>query len=358
MARKALLAAALLCLALFGLCAPAGADWKQDIRNKLGATPDYEAARQLLVDAWPNIADDDRASAALLLAYVFSRLGKPEDEWTWIESYFETYGERQNLYTFLDDWSHQAVMSYMTGWAVRYPRVVDIAFAAAPNAPASSPPRELAMGVDMAREAYFKVSDDRGPLVGGLFHKGWNVLAIKTPSFEQAGTIVYNMDLKAGTISVRKKIRLDVDLMEEEPPTAVPSDQQPPAGKGAASAGEPDLKTRGYTLSLYLDDQLILSGTKFPTRTADYHINLPPLFPDGYKPWLPPNRQTSMVTNSTSILSAIGLIADLIKGILSKKKKQPALLKIPKTRERSFAFLRYDKAGRSREVRVRLTLQY
>lgn len=358
MTKNAPFGAALLCLAVFGLCAPAGADWKLDIRSKLGATPDYEAARQLLLDAWPNVAADDRGSASLLLAYVFARLGKPDDEWTWIESYFETYGESQVLHTFLDDRSHQAVMEYLTGWTVRYPRVLDIAFAAAPNSQAASPPRELSLGVEMAREAYFKLGDDRGPLVGGFFHKGWNVLSFRTPSLEQAGTVVYNLDLKAGAVSVRKKIRLDVDLMEEDLPAIVPADRHPAPEGGAVPAETAGLKSRGFTLSLFWDDQLILSGTKFPTRTADFHINLPPPYPDGYKPWMPPDRQNMMPTNSAPIFSAIGIIANLIKDLLTKKKKEPAVLKIPKTRERSFGYLRHDKAGKVREVRVRLTIQY
>ena len=62
--------------------------------------------------------------------------------------------------------------------------------------------------------------------------------------------------------------------------------------------------------------------------------------------------------NSASILDAVGVIANLIKNLLAKKKKEPAVVKIPKTKERSFAFLRYDKDGRPHEVRVRLTLQY
>jgi hypothetical protein len=358
MARRASWTAALLAVAVCALGASARADWKQDVRAKLGPTPDYEAARQILLDAWPNAADEDRGSAALLLAYVSARQKKPEDEWSWIETFFETCGEKENLFTILDDWTHQAVMSYLTSWSVRYPRVLDIAFAAAPNAPAASPPRELALGVDMGREAYFKVADDRGPLIGGRFHKGWNVLSLATPSLEEAGTIVYTLDLKAGDVSIRKKIRLDVDLKEENVAPAVPSDQTPAAGAGAASNDAAELRNRGYTLSLYLEDQLILSGTKFPTRTADFHINLPPPFPDGYKPWLPPNRQNPTLMNSASILDAVGVIANLIKSLLAKKKKEPAVVKIPKTKERSFAFLRYDKDGRAHEVRVRLTLQY
>jgi len=353
MADKKVTVAALLALALLALPAAARADWKQDIRAKLGAQPDYAEARRILLEAWPAAAEEDRGSASLLIAYVSARLGNLAEEWTWLVSFFETYGGRHDLHLILDDLSHQAVMSYLTGWTVRYPRVLDVSFAAAPDAPSASPPRELALGVDMARDALFKLGDDRGTILGGAFHKGWNVLTFRTPPLEEAGTTVYNLDLKAGSLTVRKTIRLDVDLMEEEPATPLPSDQH-----AAGSAGADGLKGRGYTLSLYLDDEIILSGTKFPTRTADYHINLPPLFPDGYKPWLPPDRQSSIVTNSGSILNALGAIAGLIKDLLAKKKKEPSFLKIPKTKERSFTYLRFGPDGRTREVRARLTLKY
>jgi hypothetical protein len=347
-------AAALLACAVLAVSIPARADWKDDVRSKLGARPDYAAARQILLDAWPSIAEDDRGSASLLRAYVSGRLADPADEWTWLVSFFETYGGRHALHLVLDDLSHQAVMGYLTQWSVRYPRVLDIAFAAAPDTRSASPPRELALGVDMARDALYKLGDDRGPILGGAFHRGWNILSFRTPSLEEAGTTVYTLDLKAGPLSVRKTIRLDIDLAEEAPATPLPSDQHPAAGADAASA----LANRGYTLSLYLDDELILSGTKFPARTADYHINLPPLFPDGYKPWLPPDRQSSIVTNSGSILTALGAIAGVIKDLLAKRKKEPSFLKIPKTKERSFSYLRFGPDGRVREVRVRLTLKY
>ncbi|MBN2206966.1 MAG: hypothetical protein JW742_06160, partial [Candidatus Aminicenantes bacterium] len=155
-------------------------------------------------------------------------------------------------------------------------------------------------------------------------------------------------------LTVRKTIRLDVDLMEEVPAVPLLSDRPPAAGDDPAA----DLRTRGYRLSLFLDDDLILSGTKFPPRSADYHIDLPPLFPDGYKPWLPPDRQSSVVTNSGSILDALGAIAGVIKDLLAKRKKEPSFLKIPKTKERAFSYLRFGPDGRTREVRVRLRLQY
>lgn len=346
--------AALIALALLAAALLPAADWKEGVRAALGARPDYAGARALLDEAWPGIAAEDRGSASLLRAYVAARLNDPAEEWTWLVAHFEAYGGRHELHLILGDVAHQAVMGYLTSWASRYPRVLDIAFAAAPDGPSASPPRELALGVDMARDALFKLGDDRGPVQGGAFHKGWNVLTFPTPPLDEAGTTVYTLDLKSGPLAVRKTIRLDVDLMEEVPAVPAPSDQHPAAGE-APSGG---LGTRGYTLSLYLDDELILSGTKFPPRPADYHINLPPLFPDGYKPWLPPDRQSSVVTNSGSVLDALGAIAGVIKDLLAKRKKEPSFLKIPKTKERSFTSLRFAPDGRTREVRIRLRLQY
>ena len=94
-------------------------------------------------------------------------------------------------------------------------------------------------------------------------------------------------------------------------------------------------------------------------KAANFHINLPPPYPDGYKPWLPSDQQIMRPLISASILDPIGLglAANLIQDLLKKRKSEASGPRIQKSWERSFVYLRYDSSS-PLKVQVRLTLRY
>ena len=61
-----------------------------------------------------------------------------------------------------------------------------------------NPPAKLVIGVDMERDAYYKLSDRENTIKGGLFKRGINIISIEADDlFQKSGSHIYFLDFKA-----------------------------------------------------------------------------------------------------------------------------------------------------------------
>ena len=205
-----------------------------------------------------------------------------------------------------------------------------------------NPPAEIGIGIEITKDAYYKLFTNKDVIKGGLLKKGFNIINIKANHlFEKSGSYIYLLDLKFNDLILKKEIEIDIRLDSE---VNVKKTEDKPQ----------DIE---YGLSLFIRDELIASSKKmhyekFPLNILN--IKLPPL-PKNYRPF-DPNARTDPIANSFSILSAVALAYELIKGIKNKRSARKQALTVQKKKQIIATFIKRNLAGLEKEVKAVILL--
>jgi hypothetical protein len=320
-------------------------DWRTEVANFFSAEPavDYRAAATYLEGRFGSLSEEDKAIASGLLAYLYGQLGDKNDEYERLGEYFEKYGLVGMGFNFLPPSAHASVANYLRDWQLKYPWVFKIGFVESSgitSVPFSiNPPETLVLGVEMANEAFYKLSDGRNVLKGGLFRRGFNSISIETKRlFRDSGTYPYFLELKAGDMIVRRELAVDVRV----------NSVGIIGGKPAGPSKNPE-----YILKMFLGDSLLASSRKL-LPSPPLKVEIPP--PGGvYDPFGPGYQNEPKIPNSFPIMALPAAIYDLIKSLTKRDEVEP-VPPVELKSEVAFAFNGKDAAGDQIEVRARLAL--
>ena len=225
-----------------------------------------------------------------------------------------------------------------------FPLVRDIGLIGDESSKDFASPGKLIIGVDVSEEAYYKFSDEENVIKAGLFTRGLNTVEIEANDlFLESGTHVYFFDLKAGGLTLRKEIEIDIQLDSSSVDSETPPQVKNP---------EPE-----YELSMFIGEKLIVSGRISQSKELSFNVELPPL-PDGYGPFYEIEKEyKNPLRNSFSILDAIGAGYSLIKNMIDKKKMQKRVTPVQKHRQLTATFMRRDSEGVAKEVTAVIKLE-
>ncbi|MDH5745114.1 MAG: hypothetical protein OEZ52_16350 [Candidatus Aminicenantes bacterium] len=224
------------------------------------------------------------------------------------------------------------------------PLVRDIGLIGDESSKGFAPPDKLMIGVDVFRDVYYKISDGENVIKAGLFTRGLNIVEIEADGlFLESGTHVFFLDLKAGDLTLRKELEIDIQLDSSGIDSGTPR---------LVEKSEPE-----YELSMFVGDKLVVSGRKSLSKELSFNVELPPL-PDGYGPFYEIEKEyKNPLRNSFSILDAIGAGYSLIKNMIDKKKKQKISAPVQKYEQLTATFMRRDSEGAAREVTAVIRLK-
>jgi len=220
-------------------------------------------------------------------------------------------------------------------------------------------PTKLVLGVEMAKNAYYKLSDAEEVIKGGLFHRGLNLLTIENSQlFERSATLSYFLDLKVDELTLRKEIEIDIQMDSGENERKIKEKIIDFEGKTKDSK-EGNLKEKReipeYKLSMFIGGKLITSSQKLPYRDFSPKVELPPS-PGIFNPFGPIDK-TNPAVNSVPILDAVGAVYGLIKDLISKKKEKEPPKPIQRQKQVTITFLRRTQEGKTEEVKAVIALK-
>ncbi|MFC2168747.1 hypothetical protein ACFLRW_07150 [Acidobacteriota bacterium] len=205
-----------------------------------------------------------------------------------------------------------------------------------PNETFSSPPRQIRIGIDMAAQAYFKLSNEETILSVGILPKGVNSLQIPTDTFfEKTAKFTLHLELKRGILIIKKDIILDVQMAVMETPIEVEV--------------EPEPIITEYKLSLYIEDQLVSTRIKQKKFIPSFQKELAPIA-GNTDPFYVPKESDNLMRNTVSILDAIGLAYGLIKSAVKKKKRDVPEPTLQHTHSLTLKFSKMNAQGIREEV--------
>ena len=168
-------------------------DWKTEVSEQLGSG-DYTGAIDLLLRNFKKDIPNPIISG--LLAYSHNRLKNKNDEYKWLQEYFETYRGTEIIFTFLDNSTYMDVFNYLGIWKRKYPLITEIALIDREIYKRSTPPDKIVIGVDIENPAYYKLSDDKKIIKAGLFNRGFNSFSLAAHElFDTSGSHIYILDL-------------------------------------------------------------------------------------------------------------------------------------------------------------------
>lgn len=354
-----------LCLVFcLGLRLSAAEDWKAELRESLaGPRPDYGLAMSRLEAAAAGLEGDELQAAAALLPYLASRLGLAGKEQDAIIEYFERYRDNQPDLSFLDDRTFRDFLAFWAGWRNKYPLVSELVFLYRGQASFSALPATVEVGLQTSTGAYYRISLNGVIIEGGLWPSGWHVLTIPVAQlFSSPGSYEFMLDLKSDDLVIRKPIRLDVDVTETAmgaaPPAAAPASPLMPRVSGTGlgrPAPPPQPSSLQGTISLYIDDKLIMSSRKSAPKAPPIEIPIPGPSMPGQKPYMPPPKSDPMA-NGVSILDALALAYRAVKDLLSRKPPPPPAPTYQKVTSLSYSFVRTGENGTVSRVRAVLSV--
>lgn len=321
------------------------AQWRTDVAKFLANGKDYKAVADFLGPAYAGLDSlIDKSDASGILAFCAGRKGQTAEEMRWIVEYFENNGGQDTGFAFLDLVNQADLLGWLNDWRGRFPHIMEIALVKGVGDKPLMPQGILPLVVDIRSEAYYKFALGSQVLEGGQFKPGFNVIALDANElFLRPGKRVYNLEVKAAGLILRKEITLEV---EASAPRFSPSPSAPPPGR-----------TAEYTLSLYIGGELVMSGRK-EERPASLQMGLEPgNLPYGFKPDYVLHRNEPNPMNSVSIIQAIGMIYSLLKDLLKKKNKPDAEPpKIQTVRDLTLTFKQKDEYNRDQESKVTVRL--
>ncbi len=319
-------------------------DWRLETAGRF-YQKEYRAAEADLRDRLPNMDQADKPYATALLAFLSDKLGDKKQTRDWILQFFETYGGPNLTFTFLDIVSEGDLSVFINAWRGRYPQISNITLVRRKDNHGPLPPEFVELGIDMANDAYYRFSDARGIMGGGILHRGFNIMAVPAEKFfEHSGPHVFVLDLKSEDLVLRKEVTIDVALTPE--PSLEP-EKRLAEGLGME-----------YKLSFYIGDRLVVTSTKLgqasnPLKLGVKSSNLVanPLFkpPGDIGPFDSRNL-------GFSIPKAIGLVTELIKDLVTKKPKKLES-SIERLNALGITFFRSGAGGSEVEVKAWVSLQ-
>jgi hypothetical protein len=317
------------------------ADWRSDLRACLDPPRrDFAAARALLRESRDGLEPTDKQTAEGLLAFLARRTGDDLDEFERIVAYFETYGDADPVFGFLDDALGREFMIFWGTWKTSYPLASGFVLLERTGDDAPSLPARLEVGLELMNDAYYRVSGDGVTLAGGLWQGGFHILRLPfTGGYDRTGEIAFDLDLKVAGLVVRKRITVKVDVQSS------PAFSLPPVAPAAGRPAPPAPRTVEGEVSLFVGDKLILTSKKLSSKPAALKIPIPGPSPWGTKPFIVP-RKDSPQFNQFSILDAVAEVYKAIKDI--GKKREAASVSPPsyrKTQVLRFAFTRPGPSG-------------
>ncbi|HCS47362.1 MAG TPA: hypothetical protein DIW61_03560 [Candidatus Aminicenantes bacterium] len=304
--------ACLALLASLGAARPA-ADWRAELATYFGdeKTGDFRGAVDFLKGQIDSLSDEDKPVACGMLAYLHGQLGDRKNEYQRLGEYFEKYGAIGLGYHFLPLAARNSVLRYLREWQLRYPWVLKIGFVSpggpAETTPAANPPETVLLGIEMASDVYYKLTDGDYTLKGGQFHRGFNSVALQAKKlFREPGAFPFVLEFKAGDLIVRRELVIGVQM-----------DYQGILGRSAGAA-----KNDEFMLEMFFGQELLASSRKTMVSTQDLEIEVPP--PSGkYDPFGPGYQNDPKIPNSVPIMAIPAAILEAIKALKKKGEVEP-----------------------------------
>lgn len=318
-------------------------DWRSEVTGFFGEKIDHLGAIRFLEANFDSLNMEDKPIACGLLAFLYKQAGERENEYKRLGEYFEKYGAFGSGFHFLPFSTQNAIALYLRDWMVKYPWVLKIGFiksgASEPLPSGSSRPGQLFLGVEMAGETYYKLSEGDNVLKGGLFKRGFNSIGIETDKIlRESRSCSYVLEFKSGDLIVRRELVFDVRL----------------DASGVMAKPVPVGENIAYELRLYLGDTLLASSRKTVPSSPQMKIDVPP--PSGaYDPWGPGYQNEPEIPSSFPVFAIPALIKELIKSLKKKDEVEP----VPPVELRSeitISFQKKNAAGHPMEVRARILL--
>jgi len=336
--------ACLALLATLGAARPS-ADWRADLAAYFGdeKAVDVKGAVGFLAGQIDSLSDEDKPVACGMLAYLYGRLGDRKSEYQRLGEYFEKYGAVGMGYNFLPLSTRNSVLRYLREWQLRYPWVLKIGFvslgAPAPISSSANPPETVLLGIEMASDVFYKLTDGENTLRGGQLHRGFNSVALQAKKFfREPGTFPYVLEFKAGDLVVRRELVVGVQM-----------DFQ---GILESPAGSPG--TDEYILEMFFGQELLASSRKTLASIRDLGIEVPP--PSGkYDPFGPGYQNQPKIPSSIPIMAIPAAILEAIKALKKKDEVEPVPPVELKT-DIVVPFRRSNAGGDTIEVRARVSL--
>ena len=188
-------------------------------------------------------------------------------------------------------------------------------------------PLRVLIGIDTRSDALYKLSSQEGVIEGGLFHKGFNSLALPAQRFfEKTGSHSFFLELKKDDLLEKIEIIIEIRLL---PLYLVQKRREAE-------------KRHEFTLSLFIGDRLIYASRKFSMHEIGFKLDLPPS--DGkYNPF-GLIKGTQEPINTVSILDAVAGIYQLAKSLAPKKEKEEEAEAIEKKNQIETAFVKRNAA--------------
>jgi hypothetical protein len=336
--------ACLTLLASLGAAWPS-ADWRADLAGYFGdeKAGDVKGAVGFLAGQIDSLGEEDKPVACGMLAYLYGQLGDRKSEYQRLGEYFEKYGAVGMGYNFLPLSTRNSVLRYLREWQLRYPWVLKIGFVSpggpAPTSPSATPPKTVLLGIEMASDVFYKLTDGENILKGGQFHRGFNSVTLQAEKlFREPGTFPYVLEFKAGDLVVRRELVVGVQMDFQgilESPAGVPGADE-------------------YVLEMFFGQELLASSRKTLASTRDLGIEVPP--PSGkYDPFGPGYQNDPKIPNSVPIMAIPAAILEAIKAL----KKKDAVEPVPPVELKTdivVPFRRANAGGDTIEVRARVSL--
>jgi len=335
------------CLALLAALGTGRAqnDWRTEVAGYFGdeKAVDYKGAVDLLTGKFDSLNDEDKPIACGLLAYMYNRLEDRNSEYQKLGEYFEKYGAIGLGFHFLPLAPRNNVLRYLREWQLRYPWVLKMGFVlpggAAEPVPLANPPETVLLGLEMAGDVYYKVTDGENTLKGGQFHRGFNTVPLQAKKlFREPGVFPLILEFKAGDLVVRRELVVGVQM-----------DYQGVLG-GPASAS----RNEEFVLEMFFGEELLASSRKTVISVEDLGIKPPP--PSGkYDPFGPGYQNEPRIPNAFPILAVPQAILEAIKALKKKDEVEPVPPVELKT-DMLVPFRRTSAGGDTVEVRARISL--
>jgi hypothetical protein len=334
----------LMLLVAFGSARPA-ADWRTDLSGYFGRDKavDLNGAVGFLTGRFDTLSEEDKPVACGMLAYLYGQLGDKQNEYRKLGEYFEKYGALGMGYSFLPLTAQNSVLRYLRDWQLRYPWVLKIGLVSlggpAPTSPTANPPETIVLGVEMASDVYYKVTDGEEVLKGGQFRRGFNSVTLQAKKlFREPGAFPYILEFKAGDLIVRRELVIGVQM-----------DLQGVLANPAAAA-----RKGVYVLEMFFGDELLASSHKTSVLVEELNIKPPP--PNNvYDPWGPGYQNKPVIPSGVPIMAIPAAIMEAIKALKKKDEVEP----VPPVELKSdivYPFTRPNAAGDFVEVQARVSL--
>lgn len=316
--------------------------WRTDVAVRIQAG-DIQGAGKALVGAYPDLEAADKAEASALLAFLFHKQGADGQEKKFLFEFFVIQGDAPVDFSFLGPPDSGEATVYLNLWRVKFPRLSGASIIVRKGEKFPAAPRELVLGLETQVEMLYKFSDEKGPVRGGLLHRGLNLISVDAGRlFDASGAHRFTLDLKSGGVEISQELDLGVALSRE------------PAAGGAPKAADLEYKVTLFTGGREVASSRKTGRDKNPLAADIPEVNLranpmfkPPSVSDD--PFDPSNR-------GVSILDAIGVVSGLVRDLFSDK-APPVESSIEKKSSETYAYFAASDDGREQKISAVVSLK-